>query len=97
MTKTTERAIRREKFAKRVGQNLRRVRRAAGLSQDTLAYVAEVHRTEVSQIERGTRLPGAYTLWKFAQCLDAEPGELLAGLTWHAPGSGSGRLEVTED
>ncbi|MGE0065905.1 MAG: helix-turn-helix domain-containing protein [Solirubrobacterales bacterium] len=76
----TERAVRRQQFGQRFGRNLQLARRAAGLSQDDLAERADMHRTEVSHIERGVRLPRADTLWRIAQCVGADLGELFAGL-----------------
>jgi transcriptional regulator with XRE-family HTH domain len=88
-----ERALQEEAFAKRVGENLLRARQAAGLSQDDL-YMAGMHRTEVSKIERGSCVPRSYTLWRLAECLEADYGELLAGLRWRAPQPQRGSLEV---
>jgi len=82
----TERAERRRQFAKRFGHNLRLARRAADLSQDDLAERADMHRTEVSHIERGERLPRADTLWQIAQCIGVDLGPLFAGLGSH-PGA----------
>lgn len=43
--------------AEQFGRNLARCRRAAGLSQEDVSFLAGLHRTEVSQLERGLRLP----------------------------------------
>lgn len=43
--------------AARFGDNLVRVRKRSGLSQDELSARASTHRTEVSQLERGLRIP----------------------------------------
>lgn len=48
------------------GENLARQREAAGLSQEEVGLRAEVHRTEVSQLERGLRCPRMDTLVKLA-------------------------------
>jgi transcriptional regulator with XRE-family HTH domain len=40
----------------RFGLNVRRRRKAAGLSQEALAEKAELDRTYISGVERGTRL-----------------------------------------
>jgi len=82
----TERAARRQQFARRFGRNLQLSRRDAGLSQDDLAERADMHRTEVSHIERGVRLPRADTLWQIAQCIGVDLGPLFAGLGSH-PGA----------
>ena len=72
--------------AARFGDNLARVRREAAVSQDELAVRASLHRTEISQLERGLRIARIDTLIKIASSLEVAPGELLAGLDWQ-PGS----------
>jgi transcriptional regulator with XRE-family HTH domain len=69
-------------IAARFGDNLKRVRREADLSQDELSVRASVHRTEISQLERGLRVARIDTLVKLAGSLEATPAELLAGLSW---------------
>lgn len=49
----------------RLGGVLRRYRIAAGLSQEEFARRAGVHRTYVSQVERGVRNPTYESLQKF--------------------------------
>lgn len=69
------------------GDNLARTRREADVSQDELAVRASVHRTEISQLERGLRMARIDTLLlKLAASLEVAPGELLVGLEWQ-PGS----------
>lgn len=72
-------------IAARFGDNLVRLRKQAGLSQDELAVRASINRTEVSQIERGLRTPRVDTLVKLSSSLEADPAELLVGIDW-APG-----------
>ena len=48
----------------------------------------------LSKIERGGCVPRSYTLWRLAECLEADYGELLAGLRWRAPQPQCGSLEV---
>jgi transcriptional regulator with XRE-family HTH domain len=62
--------------------NLARVRRSAGMSQDELSVRASVHRTEISQLERGLRVARIDTLVKLAGSLEITPAELLTGLDW---------------
>jgi transcriptional regulator with XRE-family HTH domain len=78
------------------GDNLARVRREADLSQDELAVRASVHRTEVSQLERGLRVARVDTLVKLAASLEVDTSELLTGLTW-TPGSARVGRFVTPD
>ncbi len=73
-------------IAARFGDNLFRARREADVSQDELAVRASVHRTEISQLERGLRIARIDTLIKLAASLEVAPGELLVGLEWQ-PGS----------
>ncbi|WP_321927890.1 helix-turn-helix domain-containing protein [Paraburkholderia guartelaensis] len=62
---------------KRVAANLKRVRIAAGYSQERLADVAGFHRTYVSQIERCKLNVTIDAMWKLAELLQIDPAELL--------------------
>lgn len=68
----------------RFASNLRRARKAAGVSQEELAERCELHRTEVSLLERGGREPRLGTLVKLAVALDTTPEALCAGIGWDA-------------
>jgi transcriptional regulator with XRE-family HTH domain len=57
--------------------NLRRLRHAKGLSQDDLAYEAEVSRSYLSQLEKGAFYASLRILEKLARVLDVEPAEFL--------------------
>lgn len=57
--------------------NLRRIRHAKGLSQDDLAYDAEVSRSYLSQIEKGVFYVSLKIIGRLAETLDIEPAELL--------------------
>jgi transcriptional regulator with XRE-family HTH domain len=70
------------------GRNLRRIRRESGYSQEALAFRAEVHRTEVSLLERGKRDPGVNMTLRLAGALGVDPGELLAGAAFVPSGDG---------
>lgn len=62
--------------------NLRRERRLAGLNQEQAAARAQIHRTEVSLLERCGRIPRIDTLLKLAGALEVGPSELLTGIEW---------------
>ena len=62
------------------GRRLRRVRREALLSQEELADRAEIHRTEISLLERGRREPRYALILKLAGSLEVEPEELASGI-----------------
>ncbi|HEY2479466.1 MAG TPA: helix-turn-helix transcriptional regulator [Solirubrobacterales bacterium] len=66
----------------RLGENLLELRRLSGRSQVEVAIYADIHRTEVSMLERGGRMPGLDTVLKVAAGVDADPAALLDGLYW---------------
>ena len=57
--------------------NLRRMRHEKGLSQDDLAYAAEVSRSYLSQLEKGTFHVSLKVIGRLAEALDVEPAEML--------------------
>ena len=67
----------REQFA----VNLRSHRERVGLSQEALANLCDLHRTEISLLERSKRSPRLETIVILAQGLKlASPGDLLHGI-----------------
>lgn len=56
------------------GRNVARNRDERGLSQDALAERADLDRTYLSGIERGSRNPGVKTVVRLARALDADVG-----------------------
>lgn len=62
---------------KRLGQNVVRLRKEKGWSQERLAFEADVHRTYISEIERAKRNPTATMIEKLAKPLGVRPGRLL--------------------
>ena len=63
---------------KRLAANLRRLRLAAGYSQERLGDVAGFHRTYVSQIERCKLNVTIDAIWKLSELLEIDPAEFLA-------------------
>ncbi len=57
--------------------NLRRLRNARKLSQDDLAYEAEVSRSYLSQLEKGAFYASLKIVGRLAKALKVEPAELL--------------------
>jgi transcriptional regulator with XRE-family HTH domain len=57
--------------------NLRRLRSAKGLSQDDLAYEAEISRSYLSQLEKGSFYVSIKIIGKLADTLGVEPDEFL--------------------
>jgi transcriptional regulator with XRE-family HTH domain len=73
-------------LAARFGGNLVRCRKRADLSQEDLSHLTSLHRTEISQLERGLRLCRIDTLVKLAASLEVSADDLLAGIVW-SPGN----------
>ncbi|MGE5408322.1 MAG: helix-turn-helix domain-containing protein [Syntrophothermus sp.] len=71
----------------RFAANLRRARTRAGISQEELGHRCDLHRTEISLLERAGREPRLGTIVKLAGSLGTTPAELCAGISW-APGAG---------
>ena len=61
----------------RLGKNVRRLREEKGWSQEDYADRADIHRTYVSDIERGRRNPTVTVVEKLAKPLGIAPGRLL--------------------
>lgn len=57
--------------------NLRRVRHERAMSQDDLAYEAEISRSYLSQLEKGSFYASRKTIGKLASVLKVEPAEFL--------------------
>jgi transcriptional regulator with XRE-family HTH domain len=68
------------------GANLARLRKRADFSQEQLAVLASLHRTEISLLERGMRMPRIDSVIKLAGALEIPLDELIEGIGW-APGS----------
>jgi transcriptional regulator with XRE-family HTH domain len=69
-------------IGERFGENLRRCRRRARLSQEEVAIRASLHRTAIGMLEAGHRKPRIDTLLKLAAAVEADVDELLAGIDW---------------
>lgn len=60
-----------------LGTNLKRLRTAKGWSQEDYAFEAGIHRTYISDIERGARNPTIEVLVKLAAPLGVEAADLI--------------------
>lgn len=77
-----------------IGDNLTRYRERIGLSQEEVGWRASLHRTEISQLERGMRIARADTLLKLACALEVPVGDLFAGLIWEPGQVQPGRFSL---
>jgi transcriptional regulator with XRE-family HTH domain len=66
----------------RFAQNLRRHRVTVGISQEELADRTDLHRTEISLLERAGREPRFATMLKLAGALGTTPNALCEGTGW---------------
>jgi transcriptional regulator with XRE-family HTH domain len=77
----------RERFA----ENVRRLRRRAGISAGKLANRAQIHRSHIGNIERARTEPRLGTPVGLIGALDATPEEILDGIRWRPGGAEEGR------
>jgi transcriptional regulator with XRE-family HTH domain len=71
-----------EPVRKQFAANLRHHRDRAGLSQEALADVCDLHRTEISLLERCKRSPRLETIVILSRGLGlSSPAELLEGIS----------------
>lgn len=62
------------------GKEVARLRTQLGISQEELAFRAEVHRTYISQIERGLKSPTFSVILKLSLALKASASDLVAAV-----------------
>lgn len=70
----------------RFAVNLQKVRRKAGITQQELGDRCDLHRTEISLLERGGREPRLGTIVKLASALGVDPEVLCTGVRWDVRG-----------
>ncbi len=81
--------------ARRFGENLRRLRKGAGISQEELGLRCSLHRTEIGLLERGARVPRIDTLIKIASGLSVRIDcKLLDGISWTPATTEAGGFQI---
>jgi transcriptional regulator with XRE-family HTH domain len=65
------------------GKALRAEREARGLSQEELGFRSEVHRTYISELERGIKNPSFTTLHRLARALRTTKAALVRAAERH--------------
>jgi transcriptional regulator with XRE-family HTH domain len=81
--------------AERFGENLRRLRKGADVSQEELGLRCSLHRTEIGLLERGARVPRIDTLIKIASGLGVRIDcKLLDGISWTPATTEAGGFKV---
>ena len=61
-----------------LGEELRKAREAAGLTQETLSFDADVDRTYISQLENDKKSPTLELLFRLCDVLGVKASELIA-------------------
>ncbi|MBK8870756.1 MAG: helix-turn-helix transcriptional regulator [Elusimicrobia bacterium] len=69
--------IKNKGIMERFGLKVREKRGRLGISQEELAFRSGLHRTYISDIERGARNVSLINIMKIAKALKARPSELL--------------------
>lgn len=64
-------------IAQRLAKNMRKLRHASAWSQEELAHRAGLHRTYVSDLERGARNPSIAIIEKLEKAFGVKAGALL--------------------
>ncbi|GAB6152873.1 hypothetical protein JCM17380_16230 [Desulfosporosinus burensis] len=59
------------------GNRVRKLRQALAISQEELAFNSDLHRTYISDIERGTRNISLDNIYKLAIALEVHPKDLF--------------------
>jgi transcriptional regulator with XRE-family HTH domain len=80
----------------RFAENLLSLRQRRRMSQEELASRAAVHRSQISLMESGKRLPRLDTLIKLAGALEVEVPRLVEGIAWEPTITTDGQFEVSE-
>lgn len=60
-----------------LGQELQKARNAAGLSQETVAFDAEIDRSYLSDIERDLHSPTVERLLRICKAIGVKPSEVF--------------------
>ena len=65
---------------KKFGDRVQSLRNQAGISQEKLAEMAEMHRTYISGIERGERNVSLINIIRLASALNVSVSKLMEGI-----------------
>lgn len=88
-------SVRREILG-RISDNIRLARRRQRMTQELLAHLSGLHRTEIGKLENSERLPRLDTAVKLATALEVPLDQLVDGVAWELPQRswGYGRFKV---
>lgn len=66
-----------KKIAQAVGEEIKKARVKAGMSQEELSYKAGFYRTYAGHVEVGRYTPSVYTIFKIAKALKVKASSLI--------------------
>ena len=69
--------VQKEKIMSALGERIRFIRHKRSLSQEELAFRANINSAYLGQVERGLRCPTIDTLCKIALALEVTPADLM--------------------
>lgn len=61
-----------------VGEEIRKVRLAAGLTQEKLAFACKLDRTYISMLENGKKVPTLGAIFRICRAVGVRPSTLVA-------------------
>ena len=65
---------------RKLGINIRKIRRGHGWTQVALAQRAQIHPVYISYIENGSRNPCVSKIFQLGRALKCRPGEIFRGI-----------------
>lgn len=75
-----------------LAKQIRSVRARRGISQEELAFLADLHRTYISLVERSKKSLTVDSLARIAAALDIKPSKLLASAEKRSSAKGGGKM-----
>ncbi len=69
--------VTKDQLLKKFGQRVRQLRLSKGISQEDFAEMADLHRTYISDVERGERNVTISTAYRIAQALEVNLKDLF--------------------
>lgn len=72
-----ERNMKKENIKYIFGQRIKKLRKEKGLSQEKLAYICGLHRTYISDVERGSRNISLENIYAISKALDISLKDLF--------------------
>lgn len=82
-----------DEVAQRFAENLARCLKRTGYSQEKLAQLAELHRTQISELLRGRQIPRLDSVVRLSGALEIDPAELLEGIRFE-PAAQQGKYRI---